>query len=158
MLLYRLLSRSYPVQGRTIEDVRRAHESGVYGDVDDLPAPRPLRRVIGRAMDPRAEARHATADAFAADLERVARRLSYRRWIWRSAAVVIALLAPVVWLARESGWLTGQPGGNRVAASLIATFGVPPPAVLPAGERPAIAVAPFRNLTANPKTTWWSKD
>jgi TolB-like protein len=115
-------------------------------DIDVLPAPRRLRRVIGRAIDADPDGRHPTADAFCTDLERAAREPGRRRWMWLGAAAIV-LLVPALWLARESGWITGRPGTSRVAASLIAAFGVPPPAVLAAGVRPAIAVAPFRSAS-----------
>jgi serine/threonine-protein kinase len=151
VLLYRLLTGSYPVQGKTVEDVRNAHISGARVVVDALPAPRRLQRMIARAIDSRPDMRYPTADAFHADLEKAAHALARRRWIWGGAALLTLLLS-AGWLASESGWMTGRPGTNAVASSIMSAVGIPPPAVLPAGERPVIAVAPFRSASNDADT------
>ena len=72
VLLYHLVTGSYPVQARTVREVRRAHERGERTAVQtarrDVPAK--LARVIERAIDPRPERRYESADALGADAGR----------------------------------------------------------------------------------------
>jgi tetratricopeptide (TPR) repeat protein len=70
VLLYRLVSGSYPVHGRTVREVRGAHERGDRTAVQiarrDVPSR--LARIIERAIDPHAERRYESADALGTDL------------------------------------------------------------------------------------------
>ena len=70
VLLYHLVTGSYPVQARTVREVRRAHERGERTAVQTArpDVPPKLARVIERAIDHRPERRYQSADALAADL------------------------------------------------------------------------------------------
>ena len=70
VLLYHLVAGSYPVQARTVREVRRAHERGERTAVQTArrDVPSKLARVIERAIDPRPERRYESADALGADL------------------------------------------------------------------------------------------
>lgn len=101
-LLFHLLTRSFPVQAGTLDDLRRAHEAGPQADRLALGSgvPPALARVVARAIDPRPEARYPNAAAMAADLETAAVR--HRRWPWLGAAAAAAVaLVVLVWFAPE---------------------------------------------------------
>jgi tetratricopeptide (TPR) repeat protein len=70
VLLFHLVTGTYPVTGRTLRELRAAHERGRRVSVSltraDLHPS--LTRVIDRAIDPDPDRRHPTADALAADL------------------------------------------------------------------------------------------
>jgi len=124
VLLYHLVSGSYPVQGQTIGDVRLAHDTNARIDlrVARRGLPFPLTRVIERAIDPRPERRHASADALGADL-RSTKRGPQKRWLAYGAAASLLL-------AITASWKIAQRGGS--------------------GDVPVIAVLPFENRSADP--------
>ena len=70
VLLYHLVTGSYPVQARTVREIRRAHERGdrtaIQTARSDVPSK--LARVIERAIDARPERRYESAAALGADL------------------------------------------------------------------------------------------
>jgi serine/threonine protein kinase len=70
VLLYHLVTGSYPVQARTVREVRRAHERGERTAVQTARSdvPSKLARVIERAIVARPEQRYESADALCADL------------------------------------------------------------------------------------------
>ncbi len=121
VLLFFLLTGSYPVTGDDLESLRAAHARGERRSLKALRAdvPRALRRVIDRATDPDPSRRYPTAAALAAALgrARVAR--------WRAVAALAA--AALV-----------------VAALALSRPGTPVSAV---GERPQIVVLPLANRT-----------
>ncbi|HYN08968.1 MAG TPA: protein kinase [Vicinamibacterales bacterium] len=142
VLLYHLLTNSYPVRGRTIRDVRRAHERNErVGLRTSRPEVRPaLARVIERAIDPQPERRYANVEALARDLAVLQRRPGVVRLMYGLAAaaaiVVVAALASDV-RAR----LTGD---NRSLGTRFASmFGLAPNY----RANPLIAVLPFRNAS-----------
>ena len=64
VLLYRLATGRYPVEGRTVEDVRAAHVQGTRSAVRDArpDLPEPLADLIERAIHPNRARRFQTAD------------------------------------------------------------------------------------------------
>ena len=103
VLLFHLLTRSFPVQAATLEDLRRAHERGHADERHALGSdvPTQLARVVMRAIDPRPAGRYADVAAMAADLERAAAP-PRRRWPWGVAATAaVAALAALMWFAPE---------------------------------------------------------
>jgi serine/threonine-protein kinase len=99
VLLYYLLTGSYPVEGDTVGDLRRSHQEG---EKVSLRATRPelpsrLTRAIERALDPEPARRFPTAAALAADLASLTRS-RWRTWLG-GAAAVLALAAAVAWFA-----------------------------------------------------------
>jgi serine/threonine-protein kinase len=123
VVLYRLLTGSYPVQGRDLADLRRAHAAGEHTALPssrrDIPTR--FRRVIERALDHDPERRHAGADAFAEALLALRRAPTSRRWVLSAVATVAVVLLGVV------GW--GQWSRNVA---------------------PLIAVMPFENVRHDP--------
>jgi len=139
VLLYHLITGTYPVPGRTIRDVRHAHAQHKRVSIRAVqPLLHPaIARVIDRATDPLPEQRYESAGAMAADLAAAQHRpgnvLRYA-----VAAAAIALIVALAWEFRPRA--TGDE--RRVTI---------PPASLPADapslvERFRIAVLPFRNV------------
>jgi TolB-like protein len=126
VLLYHLLTGSYPVRGASIADLRRAHERGTRVALaaarPDLP--RRLAGAIDRALDPRPERRQASADALGVDLARARSG--------RPGRGLVAAAAATLLVAGAASWFAATQTGT-------------PPAVLAAHERPVIAVLPFAN-------------
>jgi hypothetical protein len=71
VLLYHLLTESYPIHGRTIRQLRLAHESRTYVKLHTLrgDVPARLARAIERATEPLPENRHPTGDSLCAALD-----------------------------------------------------------------------------------------
>jgi len=78
VLLYRMVTGTYPVHARSLPDLRLAHER--LERADDLEPrrdmPRRLGRIIGRAIDHRPERRYENADGLAVALSTLAPRAS----------------------------------------------------------------------------------
>jgi serine/threonine-protein kinase len=130
VLLYHLATGSYPVNARSLQELRLAHERHERTDVRaGRPALSPkLARVIERAIDPDPARRYQTADALAADLAALKPRPMLVPSIYAMAAT--AVLAAVLWLA----W---------------------PSAPVSPTERPIIAVLPLKNLSAEPDSDYF---
>ena len=171
VVLFHLVTGSYPVRARTVRDMRQAHERGERAAVRSArPDVSPtFARVIERAIDPQPEQRHASADALGADLVDLAPRSRIEgaldhpledrttagssarsRWFWRVATAASILLSAFL-VALASGWLTGLAGDSQLSSSIASVVGVSSRAALPAGERPVIAVQPFRNVGRDPE-------
>jgi serine/threonine-protein kinase len=70
VLLYRMVTGTYPVHARSLPDLRLAHERLERADDLELrrDMPRRLGRIIGRAIDQRPERRYESADELAVAL------------------------------------------------------------------------------------------
>ena len=128
VLLFHVLSGTYPVQGHTVADIHAAHRAGARVKLRDArpDLPGPLAEVIERALDPSPGRRFPTAAAFGAALEHGTARLGRQRILLAATAVASILL---------SGMTVGD---TRPRAAL--------PAV------PAIAVLPFDNRGSEPNS------
>ena len=132
MLLYYLVSGQYPVDGKTLGDLKRAHEALRIRALDDArpDLPRPLVDIIGRATEREPALRPGTTEIQSA-LSAVAMDdtalvgPSFRKW-WLAAAAAAVLMATV----------------------LIAPLFRQTAAPLPAAQ--SIAVLPIKNLTGDP--------
>jgi TolB-like protein/Tfp pilus assembly protein PilF len=155
VLLYHLVTGSYPVHARTVREVRRAHERGKRTAVRSARRDvRPkLARIIERAIAPRPEQRYESADALGADLaalkpRRKAARVAYAA-AWLAAFILVVLVGWEV-AGRQRGFpkpsalLMGFVGLNDVASASISPV-----------ERPVIAVLPFKNLSAQRDTEYF---
>ena len=135
VVLFRLLTGSYPVFGANLDDLREAHAKA--GPADRRFArpqiPSGLRRVITRALDPNPGARYTSAEELAAALSTTERLPAMRRQTYMAvvAAVVIAALA--------LGWNSGLRELVR-----------PAPVAVGQPRMPAIAVLPFMNAGSDP--------
>lgn len=146
VLLYHLVTGSYPVQARDLADLRRAHACGertcLRSRRRDLP-PRVVR-VIDRAIDPEPDRRYASADSLRAALETAEAVPPLLRAAYTTAAA-LALVAALwtVW-----GIAARAPTASTRSAS-VAVAGAW------GAETPVIAVLPFRNLSSEPDSDYF---
>jgi serine/threonine-protein kinase len=130
VLLYRLLTRSFPVQGETVRELRLAHErhptTALRATRPDLPAR--LARIIDRAIDPRLDKRHATADQLRSDLE-TAESSPSRPGRRRYASLVL--------LMGISAWVVPKAGSNDPLAN---SRPITPTTTAPVAASSAVAV------------------
>ena len=148
VLLYHLLTGSYPVQAGTVDDLRRAHEAGTRPDLRRLRGSTRFAQIVARALEPSPANRYRSANEISADLDRMIRATVRNRWLRRGTAAAVVVVA-VAWGAWAAGWLSTERLPGPIASS-VAALGFSAPSVLPEGQRPVIAVAPLRNMTGNP--------
>jgi serine/threonine-protein kinase len=148
VVLFHLVTGSYPVRARTVRDMREAHERGEHTAVQaarrDVSAK--LAQIIDRAIDPRPERRYESADALGADLG----SLTPRTRIVRVATAAAAAVALVV--LAGAGWEVAgrRMGSSRTPSALLLGFVNVSPA-----EQPVIAVLPFQNLSTGPDSDYF---
>ena len=142
VLLFHLVSGSYPVQASTTKDLRLAHERNARVALQtvrpDVPAR--LAGVIERAIDPLPERRYRHPDALADELVAVNRRSGRVSVLYTAAAAVTIVL--VSWLA--FGMSSRDRGNVRLPRSAVAASNAG--VSTPTAKRPIVAVLPFRNL------------
>jgi TolB-like protein len=153
VLLFHLLTGSYPVRGRNVHDLRHAHSHGDRTNIRTArPSVRPkLARIIDRAIDPEPARRYQSAEALAADLAMLTPR-SQLKTVARALGVAAAVVL-LAWVAVELGsWTIGRASPTRLLLSAsmswlpIRMAGVSPV------DHPVIAVLPFTNLSSEPET------
>ena len=148
VLLFRLLSGSYPVAGRTLQELRSAHECGQRTTLEAArpDVPRRLREVIERALDPHPGRRYDSARAMAGALASVGDRAWPRAW-WYSAAAAAASVVVAMWLApgvRERLGVGAAASGSQESMAAVGTE-----ATTVRVTAPVIAVLPLENLSAD---------
>ncbi len=131
VLLFRLATGSFPVQGRSLGEVRLAHRRGSRTPLRDLAPglPAALSGVIQRATAPRAVDRFEDAEAMLAALE-ACRAVRPVTSPWRRLAAIAAVGA----VALVMVWFALSSGQTAVVFS----------------ERDWLLVAAFRNQTGDP--------
>jgi serine/threonine-protein kinase len=158
VLLYHLVTGTFPVVGRSVREVRRVHERnerrGLSASRTRSKVSRKLARVIDRAIDPRPEARYRSADAFAEALAALHPHpvlLSFTAG--QAVAVGLILIAALGWEL-----LGRQIGTSRTPSALLANatgwHAVDTRTVRPV-EQPVIAVLPFKNLSVEPDSDYF---
>lgn len=126
VLLYFLLTGAFPVEGRSLAEVRAAHASGTRTAVRDRrpDVPRRLAAAIDRATAPTKAARFQTAADLATAITESA---TTRRWVQVAAvAVVSAAIATGSWM-------------------LAARRSTPATATIAPATPPSVMVIPFEN-------------
>jgi TolB-like protein/Flp pilus assembly protein TadD len=148
VLLFYLLTGSYPVTGRSVGDVRLAHARNDRAALRALrPDARPaLVRIIERAIDPRPERRYANAAALGRDLSALRKRPVSGRLGYALAAAAAVLLVAI--LASE---IHARVTGDR--RSLMTRLASAAGLVSDYRSRPVIAVIPFRTFSADPRNS-----
>jgi Tol biopolymer transport system component len=117
VLLFHLATGEFPVRGRTLGEIRRAHARGERVSIHDAApqVPRRLRRLIEKAIAPVASERFSSADAVASAL--TATLPDPRRWWTRAAAAV--LLASAAVLLVKAGQSNSRSDDVPFAAGLV---------------------------------------
>ena len=135
VVLFRLLTNTFPVSGSSLADLRRAHTAagGADARVDRAEIPQRLRRVLARALDADPARRYTSADDFCSALA-----ASERTPAWRRMAYVAAAVAAII-AAAAAGWNLGL--RERLSPALIA---------LGVMRAPTIAVMPFTDAGSEP--------
>ena len=145
VLLYRMVTGTYPVHARSLPDLRLAHERlELADDVELRPnMPRRLGRVLGRCIAPRPERRYESADALAAALGMLAPHRSAipLKYAGTAAAVLLVVIGLGLW----EGPLRRYRQPRSTQAPVAPTL-----AVAPHSNGPAIAVLPLKNVSAEP--------
>jgi serine/threonine protein kinase len=142
VLLFHLVTRSYPVQGRTVEEVERAHEQSERVHLRDLrpDLPADFISVVERAVSPGPQDRFATAGRFEQALGQCGASP-----VWSTkyviGAVVLALLAAGA-LARSLS------GSSTVATSSLPVATATPAVPAPASYR--IQTTLYRDVQGRP--------
>ena len=141
VLLYRMLTGTYPVRARNIPDLRLAHERRDRSDVlaPRRDVPRRLASIIDRAIDPDAERRFESVDELATALGKLQPRLAViplRYAIAMAAALAVGglLLSGVTLRPRHDAAATSA-GLSRTSLARSRSDG------------PTIAVLPVKNLS-----------
>ena len=100
VVLFYLLTRSYPVRGESLSDLRRAHRARPVADVRQSrpDVPRRLARIISRTMEPVPGDRPATARVLAAELSAVAPGLQPRAMRYAVTAAAVLVVATAIGL------------------------------------------------------------
>jgi eukaryotic-like serine/threonine-protein kinase len=95
VLLFHMLSGRYPVEGRTLHDIRAAHADQVRTSLRTIrpDVPIQLARVIERAIDPVAERRFHSASALGAALRDATEGIARRRLIYGAIAATLVVAA-----------------------------------------------------------------
>ena len=109
VLLYHLLTRSYPVRAQSLRDLRLAHERRERTDVITArPGVGPrLARIIERAIDPAPERRYQSVDAMLPDLAALKPRSRAVRLLYASGVAAASLfIFAIGWEVggRQMGW------------------------------------------------------
>ena len=141
VLLYRLVTKSYPVKGRTIAEVRQAHERSERIEIrTHATHVRPaLGRVVERACEPRPERRYQTAEALAGELIALQPRSAAAR-IMSTMAAAAAIVVLVLLGSEGYARITGE-GRTSLATRLASLLNAPSPL-----DFPVIVVRPIKNL------------
>ncbi len=129
VLLYHLLTRSYPVPARSVSELRMAHERR---ETRSLRTARPdlapkLAGVVDRAIDPQPARRYESAAAIAADLSALGSRTSAARWLVALAASGLIAVAVGLFLVRGGRFLSSgsDSQASRAAAGISAHAAAP---------------------------------
>jgi serine/threonine protein kinase/tetratricopeptide (TPR) repeat protein len=141
VLLYRMLTGTYPVRARNFADLRLAHErrdrNGVLAIRRDVP--RRLAGIIERAIDRDTERRYDSVDALATALAALQPRAAA---VPLTYAIVIAAVLVVGGLLLSGRALRPRDDAAAIEAAPPQTSAVPR-----RSDGPAIAVLPLKNLS-----------
>jgi TolB-like protein len=153
VLLYHLVTGSYPVHAPKVGEIRRAHESGERTPVQTArhDVPSKLARIIERAVDPQPERRYQSAEALRGDLATLKPRARLVRLAYAAGvAAVLVLVGGVAWEVRGR-----HVGSSSTPSALLASFArvnLPSGATVSPTSQPIIAVLPLKRLSTEPES------
>lgn len=152
VLLYHLVTGSYPVHAAKVGEIRRVHESGERTPVQTArhDVPSKLARIIDRAVDPQPERRYQSAEGLRGDLAALNPRARLVRLAYAAGmAAVLVLVGVVAWGVRG-----GHVGSSSTPSALLASFaGVNRPSgATVSPSQPIIAVLPLKSLSTEPES------
>jgi serine/threonine-protein kinase len=137
VLLFRLATGRYPVEGRTLEDVRAAHAAGRRHSLHAIcPAlPDAVAAAIDRAIDPSPSKRYGTAEALSTAFSTLAEQ----------SGILPAPRTVYVQAPSRRGRLAAA-----MAAVMLIVCGAATTFLWPTAHSPSIAVLPLENLGSDP--------
>ena len=161
VLLYYLVSRSYPVHARTLRRLRLAHHQHQRIEIAarrrDLPST--LTRAIQRAMDPRPTERYPSAESLAGALSDIRVRSRWLSWRLAPAATALASAAWAAWAVGGAG--AGTPFRPTASSDIVRAeaqagiaTGVKNPAGISQGPPRSLAVLPFHSRAGKADDGW----
>ncbi len=141
VLLYHLVTGSFPVRGRSVRQLRDSHDLGSSCPLAEARPglPEPFVQVVDRALDPEAGRRYASAAEMETALAACVSPPRDRSRVWRAAAGVAAGLVIAIAAIAVATWSGLLQSTQRAAA----TTGAP----LAFQERDWVLVADFENAT-----------
>jgi eukaryotic-like serine/threonine-protein kinase len=143
VLLYHILTRSYPVEAASLSELREYHHKREHRSLraarPDVPAK--LASVVDRATDSQPDRRYQTADGFVQALGAIHARAGTARF--KHAAAATAALVLISWGAWE---IRNQRRPNQ--QGIVTTAGTAAERVRGATAPRSIAVLPFKPLVA----------
>ncbi len=150
VLLFHLLTRSYPVPGAGLDNLRAAHDRGERIDIRTArpDTSRKLARIIQRAIEPVPDRRYGSVDAMAGALL----SLSARPRLATVTPVLAATMAVFLIIALVLEWRSRQTGGSGPIGLVRAGFSRLVPASPSPIRHPVLVVLPFENLGAQPES------
>jgi TolB-like protein len=158
VLLYHLVSGSYPVHARTVREARRAHERGerIPLRTERSSVPATLAGVIERAIEPDPERRYPSAEALGMDLIALKSRPRTARLAYAAGLPAASIDELIVTVGSEVAGRqvrsTEMPGLLSTGVDALNDVGS---LNISSVERPVIAVLPFRNLGAEPDSEYF---
>ena len=151
VLLHHLVTGSYPVSGRSLQDLRDTHKRNERISLRDTrpDLPEDFVRIVERALAPYPEDRHDSAAAMAADLAAAAEAE-------QPIPAVSTNESPPIHTPQPTGRTTWPWRRLAIAACLIALTGAGSFwLALAKSSPPVIAVLPFRNLSVEPDSEYF---
>jgi eukaryotic-like serine/threonine-protein kinase len=154
VLLYHLVTGSFPIVGQSVREVRGAHERNEQRKLIAIrtrsTVSRKLARVIDQAIDPRPDVRYRSAAALADALAALRPRQILVFTSRHAVAAAVILVAGIGWevLGREIG-TANTPSGVFASATGWRLAGA---GDVRAAGQPVIAVLPFKNLSSEPES------
>ena len=163
VLLYELLTGTWPFQGKTSVDVRHAvlHEDPVpLGQARPSPTPPRLQAILERALAKNPKDRYQKAEALREDLREILREVdsgvAFAEPITPIAPRYLSGTGPV---GRAVRWLRGITGERTSSQQRVWTSDhrthETPVTSMGEGERKSLAILPFKNVSEDPQSSFY---